>query len=78
MYHPMRAVMGRLGCSSKERQRVGSPWLQSDVKTTMMYIHALNRGPGGVRSPLDGLVLLHGGAVMRICLNIVRTMKRGR
>jgi site-specific recombinase XerC len=24
-------------------------------KTTMIYTHVLNRGPGGVRSPLDGL-----------------------
>src|SRR6266850_3799908 len=37
-----------------EGQRGGSPWLHSDVKTTMMYIHVLNRGPAGVRSPLDG------------------------
>ncbi|KAB2960312.1 MAG: tyrosine-type recombinase/integrase [Candidatus Methylomirabilis oxygeniifera] len=27
----------------------------SDVKTTMMYTHVLNRGPVGVRSPVDGL-----------------------
>ena len=26
----------------------------SDVKTTMIYIHVLNRGPSGVRSPVDG------------------------
>ena len=26
-----------------------------DVKTTMMYTHVLNRGPAGVRSPMDGL-----------------------
>jgi len=26
-----------------------------DVKTTMIYTHVLNRGPGGVRTPLDGL-----------------------
>jgi site-specific recombinase XerD len=25
-----------------------------DVKTTMIYTHVLNRGPGVVRSPLDG------------------------
>lgn len=25
-----------------------------DVKTTMIYTHVLNRGPLGVRSPLDG------------------------
>jgi integron integrase len=27
----------------------------ADVKTTMIYTHVLNRGPAGVRSPLDGL-----------------------
>jgi integron integrase len=27
----------------------------SDVRTTMIYTHVLNRGPAGVRSPLDGL-----------------------
>ena len=27
-----------------------------DVRTTMIYTHVLNRGPAGVRSPLDGLV----------------------
>src|ERR1035437_1502867 len=27
----------------------------SDVKTTMIYTHVLNRGPAGVRSPGDGL-----------------------
>jgi site-specific recombinase XerD len=26
-----------------------------DVKTTMIYTHVLNRGPLGVRSPLDRL-----------------------
>jgi len=26
-----------------------------DVKTTMVYTHVLNRGPVGVRSPVDGL-----------------------
>jgi len=26
-----------------------------DVKTTMIYTHVLNRGPSGVRSPMDGL-----------------------
>ena len=25
-----------------------------DVKTTMIYTHVLNRGPSGVRSPIDG------------------------
>ena len=27
----------------------------SDVKTTMIYTHVLNRGPSGVRSPMDAL-----------------------
>ena len=27
----------------------------NDVKTTMVYTHLLNRGPTGVRSPMDGL-----------------------
>ena len=27
----------------------------TDVKTTMIYTHVLNRGPNGVRSPADGL-----------------------
>jgi len=26
-----------------------------DVKTTMFYTDVLNRGPAGVRSPVDGL-----------------------
>ena len=28
-----------------------------DVRTTMIYTHVLNRGPGGVRSPLDRMEL---------------------
>jgi integrase len=28
----------------------------SDVKTTMIYTHVLNRGPSAVRSPMDGLL----------------------
>jgi len=33
----------------------------SDVRTTMIYTHVLNRGPAGVRSPVDAL--LGGDAV---------------
>jgi len=33
----------------------------SDVKTTMIYTHVLNRGPAGVRSPVDGLRDTEGG-----------------
>jgi integrase len=29
--------------------------VHSDVKTTMIYTYALNRGPAGVHSPFDGL-----------------------
>src|SRR5690606_26348842 len=29
----------------------------SDVRTTMIYTHVINRGPLGVKSPLDGLLL---------------------
>jgi site-specific recombinase XerD len=28
-----------------------------DVSTTMIYTHVLNRGPAGVKSPADRLVL---------------------
>jgi len=40
-----------------------------DVGTTMICPHVLNRGPGGVRSPVDGLA---GGGEMRV-LGLVRT-----
>jgi site-specific recombinase XerD len=30
----------------------------SDVRTTMIYTHVLNRGGRGVRSPADGLARL--------------------
>lgn len=32
----------------------------SDIQTTMIYTHALNRGGRGVVSPLDGLEALDG------------------
>ena len=37
-----------------------------DVKTTIIYTHVLNRGPAGVRSPVDGLWPIQGGCVMPI------------
>lgn len=33
----------------------------ADVRTTMIYTHVLNRGPFGVRSPLEGLGAVFGG-----------------
>lgn len=35
--------------STSEKQQ------ESDSETTMIYTHVLNRGPSGVRSPVDGL-----------------------
>ena len=35
----------------------------SDVKTTMIYTHVLNKGGRGVRSPLDGLGCPGGASV---------------
>jgi hypothetical protein len=35
-------------------EQSGSVW-DSDVKTTMIYTHVLNRGGRGVRSPADTL-----------------------
>jgi site-specific recombinase XerD len=32
----------------------------SEVSTTMIYTHVLDRGPGAVRSPLEGLDLGRG------------------
>ncbi len=31
------------------------PLDHNDVRATMIYTHVLNRGPAGVRSPVDGL-----------------------
>jgi hypothetical protein len=38
----------------------------SDVKTTMIYTHVINRGQAGVRSPMDGLCANRGGCIMPI------------
>jgi hypothetical protein len=51
----MRVINGSLGYFPKEMHRGDLPGCHSDVKTTMIYTHVLNRGLGGVRSPLDGL-----------------------
>jgi len=41
--------------SRRTAQNVQELLGQNDVKTTMIYTHVLNRGPAGVRSPVDGL-----------------------
>ena len=46
---------GALVRSPEERYRADLAGYHSDVMTTMMYIHVLNCGFGGIRSPLDGL-----------------------
>ena len=35
----------------------------SDLATTMIYTHVLERGAGAVRSPLEGLLRSAGGLV---------------
>ena len=45
----------------------------SDVKTTMIYTHVLNRGGRGVRSPADGLTPLAPGSLDRNGLSPRRT-----
>ena len=46
---------------------------RSDVRRTMIYTHVLNRGPAGVRSPLDGL-LTH---LRRVVLMPIRMKNAG-
>jgi hypothetical protein len=41
----------------------------SDVKTTMVYTHVLNRGPSGVRSPADLLSGEEGSSADRVTIN---------
>ncbi len=48
---PKPVVRPALSQGAKPSQLLG----HSDVKTTMISTHGLNRGPAGVRSPVDGL-----------------------
>ena len=41
--------------SRRTAQDVQELLRHNDVKNTMIYTHVLNRGPAGVRSPVDGL-----------------------
>jgi site-specific recombinase XerD len=34
----------------------------SDISTTMIYTHVSTRGPGGIASPADDLLLVRGNA----------------
>ncbi len=41
-----------------------------DVRTTMIYTHVLNRGPAGVRSPLEGLIGLDRAEPARYAVEV--------
>jgi hypothetical protein len=48
--------IGRISQSPQEGIRTVQEFLEhKDVKTMMIYTHVLNRGPVGVRSPVDEL-----------------------
>ena len=49
------SARGKVGRIHLVEKRISGTSGHSDVKTTMIYTHVLNRGPSGVRSPLDGL-----------------------
>jgi hypothetical protein len=52
-----RPGRGRVACGRGHRAPKAAELLaHRDVRTTMIYTHVLDRGPGAVRSPLDGLV----------------------
>jgi hypothetical protein len=56
--HVIDHQVGSLGqiirAHKPERPPVVMTRREVDVKTTMIYTHVLNRGPSGVRSPIDG------------------------
>jgi hypothetical protein len=48
-------ALGRKYPNAATESGDGSLFGHSDVSSTMVYTHVLNRGPLGVRSPVDGL-----------------------
>ncbi len=48
-----------------------------DVRTTMIYVHVLGKGAGGVRSPLDGLAGMFGGQVVGTWRRLFAVFSRG-
>jgi len=49
-----RSIRFRLFKPTVEQQKNGNG-IKTDIKTTMIYTHVLNRGGAGVRSHLDAL-----------------------